>query len=97
MLPSSHISAEIVKSAYIYLQACMKQVMLYADSWNMHHEILVKQSGRLREKIDTGGVPTMLHFVVNSDNVPDCKNVYLRERVKVQSTQPFKLRQNIVD
>lgn len=63
----------------------------------MHHEILVKQSRRLHEKIDTGGVSTMLDFVLNSENVPDCKNVYLRERVKVQSTQPFKLRQNVVD
>lgn len=54
-------------------------------------------SGRVHEKIDTGGVPTMLLLVLNSENVPDCKNVFLRETVKVQSTQAFKLRQNIVD
>ena len=86
MLSTSHTLAEIVKSAYICLQACMKQVMLRTDSWNMHHETLLKQSGRVHEKIDTGGVPTMLHLVLNSENVPDCKNIFLRETMKVQST-----------
>lgn len=54
-------------------------------------------SGRVREKNDTGAVPTMLLLVLNSENVPDYKNVFLRETLKVQSTQVFKLRQNIVD
>lgn len=97
ILSSSYTSAEIVKSAYIYSQACMKHVMLCAGSWNTHHEILVKQSGRVQKKIDTGGVPTMLHLVLSSENVPDCKNLFLRETVKVQSTQPFKLKQSFVD
>lgn len=61
MLPSSYTLAEVVKTVYIYLQACMKQVMLRADLWTTHHEILVKQGGRIHGKIDTGGVSTMLH------------------------------------
>lgn len=43
----------------------------------------------------TLGVPTTLHKVLNSENVPDCKNAFLRERVK--STQPSRFRQNIVE
>lgn len=42
----------------------------------------------------TLGVPTTLHVVLNNENVPDCKNAFLRERVK--STQPSRFRQNIV-
>ena len=71
--------------------------MLRADSWNMRDEIMVKQSGRVHEKNYTGGVPTMLHLVLSSENAPACKNVFLRETVKVQSTHPFKFRQNVVD
>lgn len=53
-------------------------------------------SGRVHEKIDTGGVSAMVDLVLNNENIPDCKNIFLRETVEVQSAQLFRLRQNIV-